>query len=82
MCAWMPHQEREQWPGEDPQETWLSRSAQGGVAYLAARRVGDVIVSVVVRDVAAADARTEAIRLNGIVAAKVASSGLPAAKGR
>ena len=82
MCAWMPHQERVLWAGADPQETWLSRSTGGGVAYLAARRVGDVIVSVVVRDLPADDAKAEAIRLSGLVAAKVAASGLPAAKGR
>ena len=52
MCAWTPRQERVPWPGEDTEETWLSRSTEGGVAYLAARRVGDVIVSVVVHTTA------------------------------
>jgi hypothetical protein len=82
MCAWMPHQQRVSWPGQDPQGTWLSQCTEGGGAYLAARRVGDVIVSVVVRDLPADDAKAEAIRLSGIVAAKVAASDLPAAKGR
>lgn len=81
-CAWMPPQQRVSWPGEDTGDTWLSRSTEGGVAYLAARRVGDVIVSVVVRTLPADDAKDEAIRLSGIVAAKVAASGLPAAVGR
>jgi hypothetical protein len=82
MCAWMPHQQRVSWPGADPQATWLSHSTEGGGAYLAARRVGDVIVSVVVDTLPADDAKAEAIRLSGIVAAKVEASGLPAAKGR
>ena len=81
-CAWTAHQERVQWPGEDTGDTWLSRSTEGAVAYLAARRVGDVIVSVVVHTVPADDAKAEAIRLSGIVGAKVAASGLPAAEGR
>jgi hypothetical protein len=81
-CAWMPHQQRVSWPGEDTGDTWLSRSTEGADAYLAARRVGDVIVSVVVDSLPADDAKAEAIRLSGIVAAKVAASGLPAAEGR
>jgi hypothetical protein len=81
-CAWMPHQQRVSWPGEDTGDTWLSRSTEGADAYLAARRVGDVIVSVVVDRLPADDAKAEAIRLSGIVAAKVAASGLPAAEGR
>jgi hypothetical protein len=71
------------WPGADAAETWLSTSAEPGVSqFLAARRVGDLIVSVVVNGLPPAQGQAEAIRLNGIVAAKLAASDLPAAKGR
>lgn len=79
----MPAQQRDPWPGQDPASTWLSHSTGSGpLSYLAARRVGDLIVSVVVSGLPAAEARAEAVRLNGILTAGVASSGLPAAKGR
>ncbi|GAB3444700.1 hypothetical protein GCM10027517_24710 [Phycicoccus ginsengisoli] len=82
-CAWMPDQQRDTWMGQDPATTWLSHStAPGHTAFLASRRVGDLIVSVVVSNLPADQARAEAVRLNGILTAGVASSGLPAAKGR
>lgn len=82
-CRWSPPQQQEAWPGEDPATTWLSSGEQLGVnGYLAARRVGDVIVSVVVQDLPPAEARAEAIRVNKIVTAKVTASGIPAATGR
>ncbi|NNM45708.1 hypothetical protein [Knoellia koreensis] len=82
-CRWSPPQQQEAWPGEDPATTWLSSGEQLGVnGYLAARRVGDVIVSVVVNDLPPAEARAEAIRINKIVTAKVTASGIPAATGR
>lgn len=82
-CAWMPGQQRDTWAGQDPSTTWLSHSTEpGDVRYLASRRVGDLIVSVVVSNLPADQARAQAVRLNGILTAGVASSGLPAAKGR
>lgn len=82
-CVWLPSQTRVDWPGVDPDETWLSTSSEPGVSqFLAARRVGDLIVSVVVNGMPPAQGQAEAIRLNGIVAAKLAASDLPAAKGR
>ncbi|WP_406829996.1 hypothetical protein ABEG17_13485 [Pedococcus sp. KACC 23699] len=82
-CTWLPAQERQAWPGEDDQQTWLSRGAGAGSAtYIAARRLGDVIVSVQVVGLSAQDARDEAVRVNGIVAKNVRDSGLPAAAGR
>ena len=82
-CAWMPEQERDTWAGQDGATTWLSHSTEPGhSAFLAARRVGDLIVSVVVENLPAEQARAEAVRLNGILAANVAATGLAAAKGR
>ncbi|KQU70680.1 hypothetical protein [Phycicoccus sp. Root101] len=82
-CTWLPAQERQAWPGEDDQQTWLSRGAGADSAtYIAARRLGDVIVSVQVVGFSAQDAHDEAVRVNGIIAQKLRDSGLPAARGR
>jgi hypothetical protein len=82
FCAWMPAQRRETWAGRDPSQTWLSRSTRGGTQYTAAQRVGDVVVSAVVKGPSATDARRWAIELSDQVAEKVRASGLPAAQGR
>ena len=79
----MPVQERDTWAGQDEETTWLSHGRDGDHgAYVASRRVGDLIVSVVVSGLPPAEARAEAVRLNGILVANVTASGLPAAKGR
>jgi hypothetical protein len=82
-CIWQFDQTREDWPGADPGRTWLSTTPYGGaVQYVAAQRVGDVIVSAVVVAPSRVDARNYAIALSDKVAQKVRASGIPAAKGK
>jgi hypothetical protein len=82
-CIWQFDQTREDWPGADPGLTWLSTTPYGGaVQYVAAQRVGDVIVSAVVVSPSRVDARNYAIALSDEVAQKVRASGIPAAEGK
>jgi hypothetical protein len=82
-CIWKPDQTREDWPGADRGTTWLSTTSfAGAVQYVAAQRVGDVIVTAVVVAPGRADARRWAMALSDQVAEKVRASGLPAAEGK
>ena len=82
-CVWKPDQSREDWPGADPRTSWLSTAPlAGAVQYVAAQRVGDVIVTAVVVAPARADARSYAVALSDQVAENVRASGLPAAEGK
>jgi hypothetical protein len=82
-CIWQFDQTREDWPGADPALTWLSTTPYGGaVQYVAAQRVGDVIVSAVVVAPSRVDARSYAMALSDEVAQKVRASGVPAAEGK
>ncbi len=85
MCRFVGSYHRLSWAGRDPGSTWLSKhgSRTGLVQYVAAQRVGDVIVAVVIDEQADEKASTTAaIRLSDESVAKLKASNLPAVKGR
>jgi hypothetical protein len=82
-CVWAQPQTRVDWPGADPASSWLSRSTvQGRTQYVAARRVGDLIVSATVTSEDASKARQQAVTVVTTMARAAQSSGLPAAEGK
>jgi len=84
MCRFDGSYDRLPWAGRDTASTWLSkhRSLTGLVQYLAAQRVGDVIVAAVVDEQGDQKSATAtAIRLSDEAVAKIRASDLPAAKG-
>ncbi|KGN39608.1 hypothetical protein [Knoellia subterranea] len=84
-CRFHGPYDRLPWAGRDSDSTWLSKHTNGGglVQYLAAQRVGDVIVAVVMDEAGDGTAATQtAIRLSDEIVAKLKASRLPAAEGR
>lgn len=83
FCVWRPAQTRVAWPGSDPASTWLSHATVDGLTqYVAARRVGDLIVAAAVKDARAETARQRAIELATSMASVAQASRLDAAHGR
>lgn len=86
-CRFSQAYNRLDWAGRDTRTTWLSEHPYGGkdgyAFFLAAQRVGDVIVAVVTDQQGENEAaKQNAIRLSDEVVAKLRASDLPAAKGR
>ena len=83
FCVWNPAQTRVAWPGADPASTWLSHATVDGLTqYVAARRVGDLVVAAAVKDTTEGAARQRAIELAAAMASAAQASGLDAAQGR
>ena len=83
FCVWTPSQTRVAWPGTDPASTWLSHATVDGLTqYVAARRVGDLVVAATVKDSQVEQARQRAVELATAMAAAAESSGLAAAEGK
>jgi len=84
MCRFDGSYDRLSWAGRDTASTWLSKHGNpaGLVQYLAAQRVGDLIVAAVVDEQGDRKSATAtAIRLSDEAVAKLKASDLPAAKG-
>lgn len=82
-CRFATEYERLTWPGRDPATTWMVKLGQGEYAsYIAAQRIGDVIVAVDVRLRGGEESsRQNAVRLSDAIVARLKASDLSAAKG-
>ena len=84
-CIYFTPQVAHPWAGHAADDALLSetKGALDEITWLAAQRVGDLIVSVVVRATSDSEgARSDAARLSDTLARDLRTSGMPAAKGR